>query len=250
MVENYAHFLKYSYLYIVSLIFLYMSLKITDWAVEDRPREKLAIKGTSSLSDAELLAILISSGTRNKSAVDLGRELLNLVNNNLNSLGKLSIADLKKIRGIGQARAVIIAAALELGRRRKLAEIPAARQIKCSKDAAEIFQPVLGDLSHEEFWILYLNRSNKVIEKMKLSHGGISGTVTDVRLVMKRAVECLASGIIVCHNHPSGNTNPSESDNKITRKIREAGNLMDIQLLDHLIVTEKDYYSYADNGML
>lgn len=250
MVENYAHFLKYSYLYIVSLIFLHMSLKITDWAVEDRPREKLATKGTSSLSDAELLAILISSGTRNKSAVDLGRELLNLVNNNLNSLGKLSIADLKKIRGIGQARAVIIAAALELGRRRKLAEIPAARQIKCSKDAAEIFQPVLGDLSHEEFWILYLNRSNKVIEKMKLSHGGISGTVTDVRLVMKRAVECLASGIIVCHNHPSGNTNPSESDNKITRKIREAGNLMDIQLLDHLIVTEKDYYSYADNGML
>lgn len=250
MVENYAHFLKYSYLYIVSLIFLYMSLKITDWAVEDRPREKLAMKGTSSLSDAELLAILISSGTRNKSAVDLGRELLSLVNNNLNSLGKLSIADLKKIRGIGQARAVIIAAALELGRRRKLAEIPAARQIKCSKDAAEIFQPVLGDLSHEEFWILYLNRSNKVIEKMKLSHGGISGTVTDVRLVMKRAVECLASGIIVCHNHPSGNTNPSESDNKITRKIREAGNLMDIQLLDHLIVTEKDYYSYADNGML
>ncbi|MGI6338161.1 MAG: RadC family protein [Bacteroidales bacterium] len=227
-----------------------MSLKITDWAVEDRPREKLAMKGTSSLSDAELLAILISSGTRNKSAVDLGRELLSLVNNNLNSLGKLSIADLKKIRGIGQARAVIIAAALELGRRRKLAEIPAARQIKCSKDAAEIFQPVLGDLSHEEFWILYLNRSNKVIEKMKLSHGGISGTVTDVRLVMKRAVECLASGIIVCHNHPSGNTNPSESDNKITRKIREAGNLMDIQLLDHLIVTEKDYYSYADNGML
>ncbi len=227
-----------------------MSLKITDWAVEDRPREKLAIKGTSSLSDAELLAILISSGTRNKSAVDLGRELLSLVNNNLNSLGKLSIADLKNIRGIGQARAVIIAAALELGRRRKLAEIPAARQIKCSKDAAEIFQPVLGDLSHEEFWILYLNRSNKVIEKMKLSHGGISGTVTDVRLVMKRAVECLASGIIVCHNHPSGNTNPSESDNKITRKIREAGNLMDIQLLDHLIVTEKDYYSYADNGML
>jgi DNA repair protein RadC len=250
MVENYAHFLKYSYLYIVSLIFLYMSLKITDWAVEDRPREKLAMKGTSSLSDAELLAILISSGTRNKSAVDLGRELLSLVNNNLNSLGKLSIADLKKIRGIGQARAVIIAAALELGRRRKLAEIPAARQIKCSKDAAEIFQPVLGDLSHEEFWILYLNRSNKVIEKMKLSHGGISGTVTDVRLVMKRAVECLASGIIVCHNHPSGNTNPSESDNKITRKIREAGNLMDIQLLDHLIVTEKDYYSYSDNGML
>lgn len=227
-----------------------MSLKITEWAVEDRPREKLAIKGTSSLSDAELLAILISSGTRARSAVDLGRELLGLVNNNLNSLGKLSIADLKKIHGIGPARAVIISAAMELGRRRKLAEIPEARQIKCSKDAADIFQPILGDLNHEEFWILYLNRSNKVIEKMKLSHGGISGTVTDVRLVMKRAIECLASGIIVCHNHPSGNTNPSESDNKITRKIKEAGNLMDIQLLDHLIVTENDYYSFADNGMV
>ena len=208
------------------------------------------MKGTSSLSDAELLAILISSGTRNKSAVDLGRELLSLVNNNLNSLGKLVNCRSQKIRGIGQARAVIIAAALELGRRRKLAEIPAARQIKCSKMRLKYFSLSLAISSHEEFWILYLNRSNKVIEKMKLSHGGISGTVTDVRLVMKRAVECLASGIIVCHNHPSGNTNPSESDNKITRKIREAGNLMDIQLLDHLIVTEKDYYSYADNGML
>ncbi|OFY60900.1 MAG: hypothetical protein A2V50_05410, partial [Bacteroidetes bacterium RBG_19FT_COMBO_42_10] len=189
-----------------------MSLKITDWAVEDRPREKLISKGTASLSDAELLGILISSGTRDKSAVDLGRELLNTVNNNLNSLGKLSISDLKKIHGIGPARAVAIAAALELGRRRKLAEIPDALQIRCSKDVADIFQPLLSDLLHEEFWILFLNRSNKVISRMKLSQGGISGTVTDVRVVMKKAIENLASGIIVCHNHPSGNLNPSESD--------------------------------------
>jgi len=227
-----------------------MSLKITDWAVEDRPREKLIQKGIASLSDAELLAILISSGTKNKSAVDLGRELLGIVNNNLNSLGKLTIADLKKIRGIGTARAVTIAAAMELGRRRKLSEVEYVPQIRSSKDVADIFQPLLSDLLHEEFWILFLNRSNKVITRMKLSQGGISGTVTDVRLVMKKAIECLASGIIVCHNHPSGNLNPSESDSKITQKIKEAGNLMDIQLLDHLIISDKDYYSFADNGGL
>jgi DNA repair protein RadC len=227
-----------------------MSLKITDWAVEDRPREKLIQKGTASLSDAELLAILISSGTKDKSAVDLGRELLGIVNNNLNSLGKLTIADLKKIHGIGTARAVTIAASMELGRRRKLAEVEYVPQIRNSKDVADIFQPLLSDLLHEEFWILFLNRSNKVINRMKLSQGGISGTVTDVRIVMKKAIECLASGIIVCHNHPSGNLNPSESDSKITQKIKEAGNLMDIQLLDHLIISDKDYYSFADNGVL
>jgi DNA repair protein RadC len=227
-----------------------MSLKITDWAVEDRPREKLYQKGTSSLSDAELLAILIGSGTKKRSAVDLGRELLSMVNNNLNSLGKLSISDLTKIHGIGNARAVTITAALELGRRRKLSEMPEVPQIKCSKDVFDLLSPILSDLAHEEFWILFLNRSNKVINRMKLSQGGISGTVTDVRLVMKKAVEYLASGIIVCHNHPSGNLNPSESDTRITQKIKEAGNIMDIQLLDHLIVTEKEYYSFADNGLL
>jgi DNA repair protein RadC len=227
-----------------------MSLKITDWAVEDRPREKLLQNGTASLSDAELLAILISSGTKEKSAVDLGRELLCMVNNNLNMLGKLAISDLRKLRGIGTARAVTIAAALELGRRRKLAEMPEVLQIRCSKDVADIFQPLLADLAHEEFWILFLNRSNKVINRMKLSQGGISGTVTDVRLAMKKAIEYLASGIIVCHNHPSGNLNPSESDSKITQKIKEAGNLLDIQLLDHLIISEKEYYSFADNGLL
>jgi len=227
-----------------------MSLKITEWAVEDRPREKLIQKGTASLSDAELLAILISSGTKEKSAVDLGRELLGIANNNLNSLGKLTIADLRKLHGIGTARAVTIAAALELGRRRKLAEGPEVSQIKCSKDVADIFQPLLSDLAHEEFWILFLNRSNRVINRMKLSQGGISGTVTDVRMVMKKAIEYLASGIIVCHNHPSGNLSPSESDVKITQKIKEAGNIMDIQLLDHLIISDRDYYSFADNGLV
>jgi DNA repair protein RadC len=227
-----------------------MSLKITDWALEDRPREKLMQRGASSLTDAELLAILISSGTKEKSAVDLGRELLAVVNNNLNSLGKLTIADLRKLHGIGPARAVTIAAALELGRRRRLTESPDILQIRCSKDVADLFQPVLSDLVYEEFWILFLNRSNKVINRMKLSQGGISGTVTDVRMVMKKAIEYLASGIIVCHNHPSGNLNPSESDTKITQKIKEAGNLMDIQLLDHLIISDKDYYSFADNGLL
>ncbi|HLN56080.1 MAG TPA: DNA repair protein RadC [Bacteroidales bacterium] len=227
-----------------------MSPKITDWALEDRPREKSIEKGMSSLSDAELLAILINSGTRKKSAVDLGRELLGKVNNNLNALGKLSISELKSLQIIGTARAVTIAAALELGRRRKLAEIPEVPQIKCSKDVADIFQPLLGDLPHEEFWILFLNRSNKVISRMKLSQGGVSGTVTDVRIVMKRAVECLASGIIVCHNHPSGNLNPSDSDSKITQKIKDAGNIMDIQLLDHLIITDREYFSFADNGLV
>jgi DNA repair protein RadC len=227
-----------------------MSLKITDWAVEDRPREKLYQKGTSALSDAELLAILIGSGTRKRSAVDLGRELLLVAGNNLNTLGKLSISDITRIHGIGNARAITIAAALELGRRRKLSEAPEFQQIKCSRDVFDLLSPMLGDIPHEEFWILFLNRSNRVIGRMRLSQGGISGTVTDVRMVMKKAIEYLASGIIVCHNHPSGNLNPSESDSRITQKIKEAGILMDIQLLDHLIVTDKDYYSFADNGLL
>jgi len=227
-----------------------MSLKITDWAVEDRPREKLIRKGASTLSDAELLAILISSGIKQKSALDLARELLGIVNNNLNSLGKLTIADLRKLNGIGPARAVTIAAALELGRQRKLAEVEDVTQIKCSKNVADIFGPILSDLVHEEFWILFLNRSNKVINRMKLSQGGISGTVTDVRIIMKKAIEYLASGIIVCHNHPSGNLNPSDSDSKITQKIKEAGILMDIQLLDHIIIADKDYFSFADNGLI
>lgn len=227
-----------------------MSLKITEWAVEDRPRERLWQKGPSSLSDAELIAILIGSGTRNKSAVDLAHELLALADNSLPELSKLSVAGIKKLKGIGEAKAVTIAAALELGRRRKMAEAADNPQIRSSADVFNIFSPLMEDLSHEEFWILFLNRANKVLGRLKISQGGVSGTVTDVRIVMKKAIEMLASGLVICHNHPSGNNSPSDADIRITQKIKEAGALMDIQLLDHLIVCGKNYYSFADNGAL
>jgi len=225
-------------------------MKITDWAVEDRPRERLWNKGPASLSDAELLAILIRSGTRNNSALDLARELLAMAGNSLSQLGRLSAGEIKKIKGMGEAKAVTIAAALELGRRRKLAEAADNPQIRSSADVFSIFSPLMEDLSHEEFWILFLNRANRVTGRMKISQGGVSGTVTDVRIVMKKAIETLASGLIICHNHPSGNTSPSDSDIRFTLKIKEAGALMDIQLLDHIIVAGKDYYSFADNGAL
>ncbi len=225
-------------------------MKITDWAVEDRPRERLWSKGPSSLSDAELLAILIGSGTRNHSALDLARELLAMAGNSLGDLGRLSAGEIRKIKGVGEAKAVTIAAALELGRRRKIAETGENPQIRSSSDVYNIMCPVMEDLPHEEFWILFLNRANRVTGRMKISQGGVSGTVTDVRIVMKKAIESLASGLVICHNHPSGNNSPSDSDIRITQKIKEAGALMDIQLLDHLIIAGKDYYSFADNGAL
>lgn len=227
-----------------------MSMKITDWAVEDRPRERLWNKGPSSLSDAELLAILIGSGTRNHSALDLARELLAMAGNSLGDLGKLSAGEIRRIKGMGEAKAVTIAAALELGRRRKMAETSENPQIRSSSDVYNIMCPVMEDLPHEEFWILFLNRANRVTGRMKISQGGVSGTVTDVRIVMKKAIESLASGLVICHNHPSGNNSPSDSDIRITQKIKEAGALMDIQLIDHLIIAGKDYYSFADNGAL
>ncbi len=227
-----------------------MSLKIKDWALEDRPREKLLYKGISSLSDAELLAILIGSGSIDKSAVDLAREILNIASNNLNQLGKLDLHDLVKLKGIGTAKAINIMSALELGRRRKSAEIIESAKIRSSKDVYTIFNPLLADLSHEEFWLLYLNRSNKILSRHKLSQGGVSGTITDVRLIIKKAIELLASSIIICHNHPSGNLEPSEADNRITQKIKESAGYFDISLLDHIIVTDNGYYSYADNGII
>ncbi len=227
-----------------------MSLKITDWAVEDRPRERLWNNGPSSLSDAELIAILIGSGTKSRSAVDLAHELLAAAGNSLTELGKLSVAGIRKIKGIGEAKAVTISAALELGRRRKLSEASENTQIRSSLDVYNIFSPLMEDLNHEEFWILFLNRANRVISRMKISQGGISGTVTDVRIVMKKAIETLASGLVICHNHPSGNNSPSDSDIHITRKIKEASAMMDIQLLDHLIISGKEYYSFADNGAI
>lgn len=227
-----------------------MSLKIKDWALEDRPREKLLYKGISSLSDAELLAILIGSGNNENSAVDLAREILKIAGNNLNRLGKLDVHDLVKLKGIGTAKAINIMAALELGRRRKSADITESAKIRSSNDVYTLFHPLLADLTHEEFWLLYLNRSNRILSRHKLSQGGISGTITDVRLLIKKAVELLASSVIICHNHPSGNLDPSEADTRITQKIKEAAAYFDISLLDHLIITDEGYYSYADNGML
>jgi len=225
-------------------------LSIKDWAVEDRPREKLLEKGTHTLSNAELIAILIGSGSRNETAVEVAKKILLSVGNNLNELGKLSVHDLMKHKGIGEAKSISIVAALELGRRRKLSDVREKKKISCSRDVAEIFQQILEDLSHEEFWILLLNRSNRIIAKMKTSQGGIAGTVTDVRIILREALEKRASSLILCHNHPSGNLTPSEADISITKKLKEAGKLMDIQVLDHLIIANNQFFSFADEGLL
>lgn len=228
----------------------YTNLSIKNWAVEDRPREKLVKKGVDSLSDAELLAILIGSGTRNITAVELSKSILASVDNNLNQLGKLSMKELERNKGIGRARALTIMAALELGRRRKFSDSVKKIKIASSKDAFDLFQPLLSDLPHEEFWILMLNRSNHVIEKSRISQGGLSGTVIDARIILKNAIDRLSSGLILCHNHPSGNTSPSEADRLITNKLKEAASLMDINLLDHIIIGDNRYYSFADEGVL
>ncbi len=228
----------------------YSNLTIKDWAIEDRPREKLLKKGVQSLSDAEIIALLIGSGTRNESAVELSKKVLKSANNNLNELGKLHIPELTKMKGIGEAKAITILAALELGRRRKISDVLTKRKITQSKDVYELFQPVIGDLPHEEFWILLLNRSNRIIEKIKISQGGISGTVIDVKIILKQAVEKLASSVILCHNHPSGNKNPSNSDDSITNKLKQGGQLLDILVLDHIIIADIEYFSYADEGKL
>jgi len=226
------------------------NLSIKQWALEDRPREKLLYKGISALTDAELLAILIGSGTKEETAVDVSKRILDSVKNNLHELGKLDIEDLKKIKGIGEARAITIIAALELGRRRKLSDAIEKFQVGSSADVFNFFHPIIADLPHEEFWIIYLNRSNKIIDKQKISQGGIAGTVIDIKLILKNALQKLSSSIIICHNHPSGNKIPSEADLKITKKLKEAADLLDIKVLDHLILTEKEYYSFADEGML
>lgn len=223
-------------------------LKITDWAEEDRPREKMIQKGVSALTDAELLAILIGSGNRNETAVELSQRILFSVNNNLNSLGKLEIKDLiKKFNGIGEAKAITIIAALELGKRRKITESEKQIQIGSSIHAYEIFQPMLGDLKHEEGWALLMNRSNRVIRKIQVSKGGITGTVIDIRLIVKEAIDNLATNIILVHNHPSGNVKPSREDDLVTRKLKEACLLLDISLLDHIIISDNNYYSYRDS---
>lgn len=228
----------------------YKKLNIKDWAVEDRPREKLLSKGPRSLTDAELIAILIGSGNIEETAVELSRRILASADNNLNELGRKGIDYLTKFQGIGEAKAVTIAAALELGKRRKEADVFNKKQITGSKDAAEYFQPTLGDLNHEEFWILLLNRGNRIIDSFMVSQGGISGTVIDVRLILKNALEKMASAIILCHNHPSGTMQASNADLNITRKIKSAAEIMDITVLDHIIIGQNNYLSLADEGML
>ena len=225
-------------------------LSIKNWAIEDRPREKLLLKGTQSLSEAELIAILIASGSAKESAVELSKRILASVNNNLNELGKLSIKELQKFKGIGEAKAITIIAAMELGRRRKLSEITKKIKIKSSNDSFQLFNHILEDLPYEEFWIAFLNRANKVLSKTKLSQGGDAGTVIDVKIIMKSAIENLASGLILCHNHPSGNLKPSNEDIKITKQLTEAAKLFDIKVIDHLIIANNTYLSFVDEGLI
>jgi DNA repair protein RadC len=225
-------------------------LTIKSWALDDRPREKLVAKGKNALSDAELIAILIGSGNRNESAVALSKRILNSVEGNINALAKLSVEKLMMFKGIGEAKAISIITGLELGKRRQL-EIALERpKITSSKDGFNIMQPIIGDLEHEEFWVLFLNNSNKVLAKNKISKGGLTATIVDVRLLFKQALELTSVAMIVCHNHPSGKLEPSNADKQLTQKIKQAGTTLDIKLLDHLIITEKAYFSFADEGLL
>jgi len=228
----------------------YRNLSIREWALEDRPREKLIAKGINSLSSAELIAIVIGSGTRSDTAVELSKKLLNLVGNNLHELGKLDLTNLRKIPGIGPAKATAILACFELGKRRNFSDRLPEIKISGSRDVFDLFHPLLGDLPHEEFWILLLNRANRVIDKIRISQGGISGTIIDTRIILKNAVDRLASTIILCHNHPSGNLKPSDADIKITGKMKESAQIMDINLIDHIIVADNSYFSFADEGMI
>lgn len=225
-------------------------LSIKEWAEDDRPREKLLLKGKQALSDAELIAILLGSGSRNETAVQLAQRILKEYGNNLYELAKLSVADLQKFKGIGEAKAISIVAALELGRRRKEENVAEQTVVRTSADAYKHIAPKLSDLPHEEFWIMLLNRAHRITKTELVSRGGVTGTVADVRMMIKMAVENLASAIVLAHNHPSGNTKASEQDIQLTRKVKEAANLFDIQLLDHIIVGEGAYYSFTDQGLI
>lgn len=226
------------------------SLSIKHWAEDDRPREKLSLKGKSALSDAELIAILIGSGNRELSAVELSKNILKSVKDNLIELSKLDVLSLTKFKGIGPAKAISIIAALELGKRRRYSEALKREKILCSKDIFEIMQLVLSDVNYEQFWILLLTNSNKVIQKKNISQGGLTSTIVDPKKIFKIALENNAASIILCHNHPSGNTKPSDADIKLTRKLKEAGRLLDLPILDHIIIGIENYFSFADEGIL
>lgn len=223
---------------------------IKTWAEEDRPREKLMEKGRHMLTEAELIAILIGTGTKSESALELSRRILTSVGNSLHDLGKLNVSELVRFKGIGEAKAISVVAALELGRRRKEAEAVRREKITSSQSVYDFMKSVFMDLPHEEFWLLLLNRANAVIKKEQISRGGVSGTVVDTRIIFKTAVEHYACSIIICHNHPSGNLKPSDADVRITKNIKDAGKIMEIPLIDHLIFTENGYYSFADEGGL
>lgn len=225
-------------------------LSIKTWAIDDRPREKLLQKGKTVLSDAELIAILIGSGNRSESAVELSKRILQSVSNNLNQLSKLSFEQLQEFKGIGEAKATSIITALELGKRRHYEKGQEFKKITSSTNVYKLMQPVIGDLQHEEFWVLYLNNANVVLLKHQISKGGLNATLVDVRLLFKKAIELRAVGIILCHNHPSGKLKPSSSDLSLTDKIKKAGAILDVKVLDHLIITEKAYFSFADEGIL
>ena len=226
------------------------NLSIKSWALDDRPREKLLAKGKANLSDAELIAILLGSGNREESAVALSKRILQSVNGNFNELAKLSVEQLMQFKGIGEAKAISIITALEIGKRRQFEQTIVKPKITSSKDVFNLMQPVIGELQHEEFWVLYLNNSNKVLAKDQSSKGGLTATLVDIRLLYKRALEMTSVAIVVCHNHPSGKLKPSHADKQLTQKIKQAGATLDIKLLDHLIITEKAYFSFADEGEL
>lgn len=227
-----------------------IKVSIKEWAEDDKPREKLILKGRAALSDAELLAIMIGSGNREETAVALSQRILKENSNNLASLSRQSLKQLMHFKGIGEAKAITIIAALELGQRRRSQEALVLPQITSSIKVFELMQPLIGDLNHEEFWVLFLNNSNKVVFKSNLSKGGLTGTVVDVRILFKMALEQQATGLILAHNHPSGKLKPSDADLSITEKIKDGAKLLEITLLDHLIITEHGYYSFADEGVL
>jgi len=224
---------------------------IREWAMDDRPREKMMKNGGEALSNAELLAILLGSGTKKESAVELAKRILGAANNNLNELGKFSIETMcNQFHGIGPAKAVTIAAALEIGKRRRASEVVKRAQIRNSRDIYELFHSKMADLDHEECWVLLMNNQHRIIDTVRISHGGVSETTVDPKIVLKHALAKLASSIVLCHNHPSGNPYPSSCDDKITQKLKQACQNLDIQFTDHLVFSESTYYSYADEGKL
>lgn len=227
-----------------------LSSSIKNWAADDRPREKMLAKGAAALSNSELLAILINNGNKEKSALEIGKDMLALGNNNLDELGKLTLKELQKLKGIGEAKAITIAAALELGRRRHSSDFFSKTIVRTSGEIANYLKTILKDYSYEVFAVVFLNRANKVISFQIVSTGGLTGTIADPRVILKRALEADATSIVLSHNHPSGSLKPSRADEELTQKIRQAATFLDIKVVDHIIVSDEGYYSFADEGLL